>query len=119
MKGEKGDEIIFENIKLISSDDGLIIDKNKLLEYKVIGEIIEHIKGKKIIAFKHTPKTGYRRKIGHRQRYTKVVLKEIQTPIPKKEKSKRGAKKLKKVKEESNKAKQETNKAKKELRKVK
>lgn len=104
---------------MISSDDGLIIDKNKLSKYKVIGEIVEHIKGKKIIAFKHTSKTGYRRKIGHRQRYTKVVLKEIQTPIPKKKKSERSAKKSKKVKEESNKAKQETNKAKKGSRKVK
>ncbi|GAG65174.1 unnamed protein product, partial [marine sediment metagenome] len=37
-----------------------------LSNYRAIGEIVEHISGKKIIAFKHTSKTGYKRKIGHR-----------------------------------------------------
>lgn len=85
IEGEKGDKVIFSNIKLISEKEEIIVDKDILSNYRAIGEIVEHISGKKIIAFKHTSKTGYKRKIGHRQKYSRVVLKEIKSPKSKKE----------------------------------
>ncbi|MFH1584479.1 MAG: 50S ribosomal protein L21 [Actinomycetota bacterium] len=85
IEGEKGDKVIFSNIKLISEKEEIIVDKDMLSNYRAIGEIVEHISGKKIIAFKHTSKTGYKRKIGHRQKYSRVVLKEIKSPKSKKE----------------------------------
>lgn len=44
----------------------------------VAGKIIkDQIKGKKLVSFKYRPKKGYQRKVGHRQRYTRVMIEEI------------------------------------------
>jgi large subunit ribosomal protein L21 len=39
--------------------------------------VLEHIKGKKIIVFKYKAKERYRRKQGHRQQYTRLLVDEI------------------------------------------
>ena len=44
---------------------------------KVTGEVVKHGKDKKIVVFKYVPKNKYRKKQGHRQPYTKVVIKSI------------------------------------------
>lgn len=41
-------------------------------------KVTEHGKGKKLTIFKYKPKTGYRRKQGHRQPYTDVVVEAIE-----------------------------------------
>lgn len=44
----------------------------------VTGKILaEELKGKKQISFKYRPKKGYQRKVGHRQRYTRVMIEDI------------------------------------------
>ena len=43
----------------------------------VEGEVEKHGKQKKIIVFKYNPKKKYRKKQGHRQPYTKVVIKTV------------------------------------------
>lgn len=44
---------------------------------KVTGTVEKHGRGKKIIIFKYKPKKNYRKKQGHRQSYTKVVINDI------------------------------------------
>jgi len=44
---------------------------------KVVAEVVNHGKGKKIVVAKFKAKVQYRRKRGHRQPYTEVVVKEI------------------------------------------
>jgi large subunit ribosomal protein L21 len=44
----------------------------------VKGEVVEHGKDKKIIVFKWKRRKNYRRKQGHRQKYTAVRIDEIQ-----------------------------------------
>ena len=44
----------------------------------VTGKILtEEFKGKKQVSFKYRPKKGYQRKVGHRQRYTRVMIEDI------------------------------------------
>lgn len=44
----------------------------------VSGKVLqEEFKGKKLISFKYRPKKGYQRKVGHRQRYTRVMIEAI------------------------------------------
>ncbi len=43
----------------------------------VVAEVLKHGKQKKIIVFKYKPKKKYRKTQGHRQPYTKIVIKKI------------------------------------------
>jgi large subunit ribosomal protein L21 len=45
---------------------------------KVVAEVQSHYKDKKILVFKYKAKTRYRRKKGHRQNYTRVLIQDIQ-----------------------------------------
>ncbi len=55
----------------------LILEKDDLERVKVICEIIEEKKGKKIDVFKKKAKTGYKRKIGHRNRLMVLKVESI------------------------------------------
>ena len=44
---------------------------------KVVGKVIAHDKAKKLVVFKFHNKTGYRKKQGHRQPYTRVEIVSI------------------------------------------
>jgi len=71
-----GDKINFDPI-LISDKETGIIDKGHLENAKILGEVILHGKGKKIIVFKKKRRKGYQCKMGHRQLFTEVKIGEI------------------------------------------
>ena len=48
------------------------------------GTIVKHDKAKKVIVYKQRPKKGYRRKQGHRQGFTRVMISKIRTSAQKK-----------------------------------
>ena len=43
------------------------------------GTIVKHDRAKKVIVYKQRPKKGYRRKQGHRQGFTRVMISKIRT----------------------------------------
>ncbi len=45
---------------------------------KVTAKVLKEGKAKKVIVFKYKPKSGYKKKQGHRQPYTKVVIEKIE-----------------------------------------
>ena len=47
------------------------------------GKIVLHGRSKKIIVYKQRPKKGYRKKQGHRQGYTRVMISKIRTSAKK------------------------------------
>ncbi len=72
---EKGAEISIEDICLVIGEDNSVSVSPK---GKVICEIIAQTRSKKILIFKQRPKKGYRRKKGHRQDLTKLLVKKIE-----------------------------------------
>lgn len=50
----------------------------------VEGTILKNDKAKKIIVFKQRPKKGYRKKQGHRQQFSRVMINKINTKASKK-----------------------------------
>lgn len=82
----ENDELYVEKItgeigSTVEFDQVLFLDDKAGTPYvsgaKVICEIVKHGKQKKIIVFKYKPKKKYRKKQGHRQPYTKLIVKKI------------------------------------------
>lgn len=72
-------EVTFSDILLVSDDKSKIkIGTPKVFGAKVRAKVIEpEIKGEKIYIIKYKPKKRYRRKTGHRQKYTRVKIEKI------------------------------------------
>lgn len=72
-----GDEVVFDDVLMISDDDGTHVGKPRLSGAAVTGEVIKHGLEDKVVVFKFKRRKGQRRKAGHRQGYTEVRIKEI------------------------------------------
>lgn len=77
LEGEPKSEVIFDNVLLIADGDKVKIGKPLIEKAKVVGELVETKKGKKVIVFRYKPKKRYRKKKGHRQIYSKIKIKKI------------------------------------------
>lgn len=74
LEGEAGQEVVFDQVLLVGDKVGTPLVEGA----KVTGTIEKQGKGKKIIVFKMKAKKNYRKKQGHRQAYTKVVINKIE-----------------------------------------
>ncbi len=72
--GNAGDKVEFSDILMVSND-GNITFANSVS--KVHAEIIDHLKGDKVIVFKKKRRKGYMKKNGHRQSLTKIRINEF------------------------------------------
>jgi len=61
----------------VGNDDGITVGTPYVEGAKVTAEIVKSGKGKKITVSTYKPKKGEKRKLGHRQPYTKAVIKSI------------------------------------------
>lgn len=79
IKGEKGNKIEIKEVMLISDDnsESLVIGAPFIEGAKVVAEVIEQGREKKLDVIKYKRKTRYRKKIGHRACYTKIKVLEI------------------------------------------
>nr|YP_010200971.1 ribosomal protein L21 [Skeletonema tropicum]YP_010201029.1 ribosomal protein L21 [Skeletonema tropicum]YP_010201253.1 ribosomal protein L21 [Skeletonema pseudocostatum]YP_010201311.1 ribosomal protein L21 [Skeletonema pseudocostatum]QGR23539.1 ribosomal protein L21 [Skeletonema pseudocostatum]QGR23597.1 ribosomal protein L21 [Skeletonema pseudocostatum]UAM91470.1 ribosomal protein L21 [Skeletonema tropicum]UAM91524.1 ribosomal protein L21 [Skeletonema tropicum]UAM91893.1 ribosomal protei len=74
---ELGKEITLNRVLLVNNDGELLIGKPYLESVKVKGKILEHLRGRKTIVYKMRPKKKTRKKQGHRQDLTRVLIEEI------------------------------------------
>jgi large subunit ribosomal protein L21 len=73
LAGEVGSRVTLSAVLVV--DDGKVIsDPAELGRYQVTAEIMGAIAGPKINMIHYRNKTGYRRRLGHRQRYTQVKI---------------------------------------------
>ena len=75
LQGNSGDKIEFSDIVLADADGNLSL--GDAIKVKVQAEIIDHVQGDKIIAYKQKRRKGYRKKKGHRTHYTKIRINDI------------------------------------------
>jgi large subunit ribosomal protein L21 len=74
---EPGDTITFEEVLLGANDGDFKLGAPLLSGAAITAEVVKHGKGEKIIIFKHKRRKNYRRKLGHRQKYTEVRVSGI------------------------------------------
>jgi large subunit ribosomal protein L21 len=75
--GEPDSAITLDRVLLISNDNEVTIGQPLVAEATVTGTILRHLRGRKIIVYKMKPKKKTRKKQGHRQELTRVMIESI------------------------------------------
>ena len=75
VSGNAGDKLEFSDVMLADADGKLSI--GDAIKVKVQAEILDHVKGDKVIAYKQKRRKGFRKKHGHRTHYTKIKISDI------------------------------------------
>ncbi|MGA8941445.1 MAG: 50S ribosomal protein L21 [Thermoactinomyces sp.] len=78
LDAQEGDTVTFDKVLLVKNGEETKVGSPVVEGAKVTGKVVKHGKGKKIIVFKYKPKKNYKRKKGHRQPFTKVVIENIE-----------------------------------------
>lgn len=77
LSANEGDTVEFDEVLMVSKDDGMIVGNPMVANAKITGKVEKHGRGRKIIVFKYKAKKNYHRKQGHRQPFSKVVIEKI------------------------------------------
>ena len=77
LNAKEKDKIIIDKILLIKDKDNISIGNPYIKNAKIELEVVSHKRDKKIIVYKMRPKKKTRRKMGHRQELTRVMVKSI------------------------------------------
>ncbi len=77
MEGEAGASVTFDQVLLVDKDGKVNVGTPQIKGAKVSGKILEHIQGDKVLVFKKKRRKGYKKKNGHRQDFTKVLIEKI------------------------------------------
>ncbi len=77
MNGDPGTKITFDQVLLTADGDEVKTGQPMVTGAKVLGEIVEHGKERKIYVFKFKRRKNYKRKTGHRQQYTEVKITDL------------------------------------------
>lgn len=72
---EPGNTVTFDQVIAVRDDSMKVA--GDVAGSTVTGTVMEQGRGKKIIVYKYKRKTGYHKKNGHRQAYTKVKIDKI------------------------------------------
>jgi len=75
---EAGTEVVLPEVLLVGDGETVTVGTPTVPGARVVADVLGEVKGKKIIVFKYKNKVRYRRKTGHRQRYSRLQIKEIQ-----------------------------------------
>jgi large subunit ribosomal protein L21 len=74
---EVGKEIDFDKVLFVSTDDKPLIGKPYIEGASVKAEVVSHGRFDKVEVFKFKRRVKYRKKTGHKQQYTEILVKEI------------------------------------------
>lgn len=78
LPADEEETVEFDQVLAVSDEEGEIdFGRPYLDNVQVKGTVVENGKNKKVVVFKYKPKSRQRRKMGHRQPYTKVLIEEI------------------------------------------
>jgi len=74
---EVGEQIDLTKVYLLANDDEVIVGQPIVDGIVVKATVVEQYLGKKIFVWKYRPSKRYRRRKGHRQKYTRLRIDEI------------------------------------------
>ena len=74
LSAEAGTKVTFENVLLVEKDGQVTIGAPAIEGAKITAEVLDHVKGDKVIIFKKKRRKGYAVKNGHRQQFTTLKI---------------------------------------------
>jgi len=74
----EGDTVELGRVLMLGGDGQTAVGTPIVSGARVMAEVLGTVKGEKLIVFKYKQKVRYRRKTGHRQKYTRVRITDIQ-----------------------------------------
>ena len=74
IEGNAGDKV---DLEVLMADADGTVSLGTDIKAKVKAEILEHVKGDKVIAYKQKRRKGFRKKKGHRTLYTQIKINSI------------------------------------------
>ena len=77
INAKEKDKITLEKVLLLKEKDSITIGKPYIKDAKIELEVVSHRRDKKILVYKMRPKKKTRKKMGHRQELTRVMVKSI------------------------------------------
>ena len=77
LNAKEKEKIILEKVLLFKDKNSITIGKPYIKDAKIELEVVSHKRDKKILVYKMRPKKKTRRKMGHRQELTRVMVKSI------------------------------------------
>ena len=84
LEGEENAKVVFDKVVMIVNGKKSKVGQPYVAGASAEGTIVKHDKAKKVIVYKQRPKKGYRKKQGHRQGFTRVMISKIRTSAQKK-----------------------------------
>ncbi|WP_338410202.1 50S ribosomal protein L21 [uncultured Flavobacterium sp.] len=93
---DEGSKVIFDKVFLLDANGTITVGAPAIEGASVEAKVLQHLKGDKVIVFKKKRRKGYKKKNGHRQSFTQIVIEEIlasgsKKASPKKEEAKKEA----------------------------
>ena len=92
LEAEENAKVTFDKVVAVSTDDGIKTGNPYVDGAKVTAKVLKNGKAKKITVFTYKPKKNEKRKMGHRQPYSKVEITGIKLKKETKEKEAKEAK---------------------------
>lgn len=77
LAGNTGDEVVFNEVLMVSDEKEVKIGTPFVDGAKVVGEIVAQKKGPKLIVYHMKKRKGFHKKTGHRQTLTSMKIKKI------------------------------------------
>lgn len=74
---EAGATVEFDNVLLLDEDGKVSVGDPVVKGAKVNAKVVEHVKGDKVLVFKKKRRKGYKKKQGHRQEFSKILIENI------------------------------------------
>jgi large subunit ribosomal protein L21 len=90
LEGDPGTKIEFEQVLLLDNNGKISVGKPLVEGTSISGQIVDHVRGDKVVIFKKKRRKGYEKESGHRQDFSKVLIEHINV---------KGSAKAKKAKE--------------------
>jgi large subunit ribosomal protein L21 len=77
LDADKNGKIEFSDVLFYMDGSQVKVGTPSIAQAIVHGEVLDQVRGPKVIAYKYKKRKNYRRKVGHRQRYTRVRITEF------------------------------------------